>query len=89
MGGVDSAIEVNTLKQQLADSNAHIAQVQQHLYDARHRLTDSETEKDLYFSKLSQLDAFFGDISGRPEAAENPLLQEILVQVNKILFQEG
>jgi hypothetical protein len=60
------------------------------LAETRLRLSEAEQEKELYFNKLSQLDAFFDDINSREGAnlEHKPLLEEIMAQVNSILFQQ-
>ena len=53
-------------------------------------MKEVELEKELYFGKLSQLDQYLGELSGNPEIQGNssPVLQQIMSQINSILFQE-
>ena len=52
-------------------------------------MRDVESEKELYFGKLSQLDQFMSDASSQHEVQQNPLVCHYLQEINNILFQEG
>lgn len=53
------------------------------------RLRDAESEKDLYFNKLNQLDQFLAGALSTEEVMQNPALEAYLKEVHKILLNDG
>lgn len=53
------------------------------------RLKDAESEKDLYFNKLNQLDQFLAGALSTEEVQENQAVEAYLREVHKILLNDG
>ena len=52
------------------------------------KLREVEGEKNLYFTKLSQLDQLVSEAQSQAEVAQSPLIAELLSNISQIIYQE-